>query len=142
MNEPESEIEVFFPDPYCAYCGRDLREHSEQELRDCAVRSGGEASDDHMTIIGAHFKGEDPDPAKRAEERRRTLPKMMELVCACGKNLAEHSREDILTCAHKQRDIQLKDLRCPIWNKLVLEHSQSEGVACFEKDKAAKHEKA
>ena len=140
MKEPESKFEAFFPDPYCDYCGRDLREHSQQELKDCALQSGDEVSDDHVEIIGVSFKGEDPDPAKRAEKRRRMRREIMESVCACGRTMAEHSRENILACAHKQRDIQLKDVRCPICNKLVLEHSQAEGVACTEWAQAAKHE--
>jgi hypothetical protein len=119
-----------------------LREHSEQDFNDCALQSGGEVSDDGVVIIGADFKGEDPDPAKRAARRRETRREMVQAVCACGETFAEHSKEEILACAHKQRDIQLKDVRCPICNKLVLEHSHAEGLACSEKDKAAKHEKA
>jgi len=63
------------------------------------------------------------------------VPLMLQSVCECGKTMAEHSKDDILACAHKQRDRQLKDIRCPICNKLVLEHSHSESVACYEKQK-------
>jgi hypothetical protein len=138
VKESGDDFEAVLTDPYCSYCGRDLREHSMQDFRDCALRSGGEVSDDGVVIVGAHFKGEDPDPAKRAARRREMRREMTQAVCACGKTFDEHSKEEILACAHKQRDIQLKDVRCPICNKLVLEHSHAEGLACSEKDKAAK----
>jgi len=44
-------------------------------------------------------------------------------------------------CADKVRDIKLKDMRCPICQKLVQEHSHAESVVCFEKHKQLKQEK-
>lgn len=104
MKEPRNDFEAVFTDPYCSYCGRDLREHSEQDFEDCALQSGGEVSDDGVVIIGADFNAEDPDPAKRAARRREMRREMVQAVCACGKTFAEHSKEEIRTCAHKQRD--------------------------------------
>ncbi|MGA8342475.1 MAG: hypothetical protein WB781_11110, partial [Candidatus Sulfotelmatobacter sp.] len=101
-------------------------------LKACGLQFG-EVNGDHIEIVTSRFKGDDPDPAKRAEKRRRMMPLVMQSVCECGKTVAEHSREEILACAHKQRDIQLKDVLCPICNKLVLEHSHGESVACTEK---------
>jgi endogenous inhibitor of DNA gyrase (YacG/DUF329 family) len=85
--------------------------------------------------INQHIKGEDPDPKKRAELRAEA----MRWPCpSCGKPVGEHTPEETRTCAHKQRDIKLKDVRCSICNKLVLEHSESESAACSEKDQVAK----
>lgn len=140
MKEPESDPWAVFPDPSCGYCGRHFREHSEQDFWDCAVRSGGKVMENGGCVINsARLKGEDPDPAKRAAKRREMLPKIMESVCECGKTIAEHSMEDILSCDDKQRNIQLKAVRCPICNKLALEHSQAERKACREKYKATEH---
>src|SRR5438477_6958607 len=102
MKKPESDPWALFPDPFCA-CGRHFREHSLQELKACALQFGGEVNGDDIDIPIAHFEGEDPDPAKRAEKRRRMRPLVMQSVCECGKTMAEHSKEDILACANKQR---------------------------------------
>jgi hypothetical protein len=122
MKEPESDPWAVFPDPYCGYCGRHFREHSEQDFRDCAVKSGGEVSDDGCVIASADFKGEDPDPAKRAARRREMLPKIMESICTCGKTIADHSREGIRACAHKQRD----QMPCPACGKPYGMHSDED----------------
>lgn len=72
---------------------------------------------------------------KRAELRAEA----MRAACpTCERPFGEHKPEEIRTCAHKQRDIKLKDVRCSICDKLLLEHSHAESVACSEKDKAAK----
>ncbi len=127
MKEPKND---FFTDPFCDNCGRDLREHPEQELRACASESVGEVGDDHIEIIGVHFKGQDPDPKKRAERRAEA----MRSACpTCDRPFAEHTGEEMRVCADKQRDIELKDVRCPTCSKLVLGHFPGEGVACSDR---------
>jgi len=129
MKEPEIDL-------LCPTCARDLREHSQQELRACALESGGEVSGDHIDMIDVQFKGQDTDPKKRAERRAEA----MRSACpTCTKPFGEHTRAEIRACADKQRDIKLKDVRCPICSKLVLEHSHSEGVACSDKARAKEH---
>jgi hypothetical protein len=85
---------------YCPVCG------SSKSLR--------------TITLTATMKGADPSRAVDFDGECST----------CGRTMKEHSAEGIVACAHKQRDIKLKDLRCPICHKLVLEHSHSESIAC------------
>jgi hypothetical protein len=69
-----------------------------EELRACAIKWGGEATDTEIDIPMGDFKGQEPDPVKRSASQQQSL----NTVCACGKTLREHSKEEVKACAQQQ----------------------------------------
>ena len=138
----KNEVSAFQFQPgisICPVCKKPFVEHADADLNSCAGKLRKRERGTLGFELQSHFwdarcKNEEPDPAKRATLRAQ----MLQSLCSCGKTFGDHMQDEILTCARKQRDLKLKDVRCPICNKLVLEHSQSESVACSEKDRAAK----
>ena len=98
----------------CPVCKELFGEHADADLNSCAGKlrkrafraSGLELQSD---FAEADFKNQEPDPAKRATLRAQ----MLQSLCSCGKTFGDHMQDEILACARKQRDIKLKDVRCP-----------------------------
>ena len=86
----------------CPVCSKPFGEHAESDLRACASKRspGTEELEFQSEFIDASFKGEEPDPVKRAELEARTL----QMVCSCGKALGAHTVEEILSCDRRQRE--------------------------------------
>ena len=81
----------------CPVCSKPYGEHAESDLSACASKlsTGTEEELEFQgEFVEASFKGEEPDPVKRAELEARTL----QMVCSCGKALGDHSGEEILSC--------------------------------------------
>src|SRR5215469_6654916 len=112
----------------CGICWERLMEHTLEQLRHCAIKSGHRLGATDSYLLPAHLRVEaGPEPLTEAQKQ------VLEGTCAtCGKRILHHTRAGFLACADKQREIKLNDVRCPICNRLALEHSDSERGACFE----------
>jgi hypothetical protein len=86
----------------CPVCSKPYGEHSEADLGSCAGKwpkreRGASGLELQREFVEVHFKDEEPDPIKRAKFQAQTL----QVLCACGKTVGDHTEDEIMACFHR-----------------------------------------
>ena len=88
----------------CPVCSKRPGEHTEADLRSCVGKwrkreRGATGLELQGDFPEAHFKNEEPDPAKRAKLHAQ----MLQRLCSCGKTLGGHTQDEVRACSGKKR---------------------------------------
>jgi len=104
----------------CLICGKDLRQHSWDEILACANNPQGKPITNVSSAewTGATFKGQESDPVQRAQ----SLEEINNAMCACGKIYREHSREDHKACSARRLD--------EVMLRMILTQGQTLNAVC------------